>query len=210
VSMDKFLSPLTIAEWAYESTPGLPIEIGSVADNIRPVAILDAGLSETDNPVVMVHVTFSEPVQNLDLSDFVVSNGSITNWFTMAEGREYFAEVTAVNMGEVIFGLLHQSVSDYAGNLNVAAFTSWQFRVVAIPGHVTTVPLVYPNPVSDVLHVSLPAESDIIIFSNTGIKVFEKADVLSEAITISEFPKGIYTLIVKCKGDVSSHKILIN
>jgi hypothetical protein len=210
VSMNDHISPMTIVDWAYESTPETAIAIGNSYDTERPIVTLDAGMTETDNPVVLVHVTFNERIFGLEPEDFIVSNGTITNWYTAVQGREFFIEVTAAHFGDVIFGLLHESVSDYSGNLNHAANISWLYRVVGVQNEVADVPLVYPNPVNEMLTVKLPSESDIQLINTAGYEVYRNTSVLTDAIDVSTLPAGMYILIITNERGVTQQKISVN
>jgi hypothetical protein len=210
VRMDDFLSPMSIVDWAYELTPGVRIVTSEIADNQAPVAILDAGITETSDPVVMVHLTFNENVIGPELEDFVLQNGYITNWITIQQGREYYIEVTASNMGEVILGLLNGSVTDYAGNGIQGTMTKWIYSVLATPDDLSGLPVIYPNPVNDILFIELPVKSDIIINNLSGRELYRNGSVNACEIDFSSYPAGMYIVTIKSERKVEQRKIIKN
>jgi Secretion system C-terminal sorting domain/Receptor L domain len=72
-------------------------------------------------------------------------------------------------------------------------------------------PLIYPNPASDKLFISMNADqkiNDIIIYNNYGQKVFHKA-LTTNVIDISKLDQGVYILELKSNELTTREKLII-
>ncbi len=87
-------------------------------------------MGATNVALVVVTINFDEEVEGLELSDFVVTNGSAANLVEVTPGLEYTIDVTAASQGEVTLDLQAASIADLAGNENDGASVSWMYDVV--------------------------------------------------------------------------------
>ena len=70
---------------------------------------------------------FNEPVEGLEISDFNITNGTITYLYEYSRGMEYELEVYSASEGEVTLELVEGAVQDMAGNTNEAVSASYIF-----------------------------------------------------------------------------------
>lgn len=96
-------------------------------DGVAPTVNLDPGLTITGDDMVVVTVSFSEEIQGIELTDFVITNGTAANLTEVSAGLEYTIEVTASSEGNVIVNLPAGAVTDLAGNDNTAESASWLY-----------------------------------------------------------------------------------
>lgn len=70
---------------------------------------------------------------------------------------------------------------------------------------------IYPNPVTDVLHVALPKEANIILFDMLGNKVYSKNNVTKELeIAVDTLTKGVYVIQVLFGSEAINYKLIVN
>jgi hypothetical protein len=71
-------------------------------------------------------------------------------------------------------------------------------------------PLIYPNPSTGKVHVSLASKSTISIFTPTGSLLKSFADFTSGSLDLGEYARGIYILIIESQGQhVFQRKIVL-
>ncbi|GAH16411.1 unnamed protein product, partial [marine sediment metagenome] len=211
VRLGDYLDPMTIVDWAYESTPGIGILAGDAGDITRPIPTIDAGVSTTDQQIITVDVSFNEEVQGLEIEDFFVTNGIASNLIEVTAGTEYTIEVTASTEGTVIVELPVGSVTDLSGNENSQAITSWMYALGGTAVEIASGDgiALYPNPVHDQLHIELESESDISIINTSGELVYSKKQVTSESVDVSLYVPGIYILRIERNDKIIHRKIVI-
>jgi hypothetical protein len=209
VSLGDMIDPLTIIDWAYESTTGDSIITG-VGDIIGPEVTLNAGVTTTDQQTIVLSISFGERSHNFDLSDLLITNGSPTNPMELVPGFEYSVEITADAEGEVSVVLPAGSINDLAGNGNELTSTSWTYALpVALDNNKTSGVLIYPNPANSTLHVELDKQSTIQICDMNGRVVYAQDQLLDETIDVSGFNPGIYIVRINNNEKVTQHKVVI-
>jgi len=68
---------------------------------------------------------------------------------------------------------------------------------------------VYPNPVRDLLYISgVEGEFEFQCIQASGLPVFSGKS--SSSVSLKHLPTGLYTFIIKAKGNVSVHKVIKN
>ena len=99
-------------------------------DQVAPTAAFSTSANNPTNlPSIPVTITFSEAVNGLELSDFTVTNGTVTN--LGGGGSSYALNLNPVSDGAVTLSAPAGSVTDQAGNVNaVANFTINSDRTV--------------------------------------------------------------------------------
>ena len=208
-SLGDYIDPVTIIDWAYEDTPGEGIITGE-GDDIGPVALFDAGITVTPEKTIVVELTFNERAYGFNQADIDVINGTITYFEIEIPGLSYLMEVTADGPGEVMVGLPAASVNDLAGNMNAESSTSWIYNHVDALNSIADAQVkIYPNPVSNDLHIDLPAEANIKIITLSGKVVFAKENVTQETINVDGIDPGVYIVQILNSEGVQQHKIVI-
>jgi len=188
-------SAAAIVSWIYDATP--------------PEVILDAGVTSTSQRVNSVDVTFSEQVDYLLEGNFVLSNGSATNFETISAGLHYSLEVMADDAGIVIVTLPENGVWDRAGNGNASASVGWLYEPVGLNPVIEEGILIFPNPVSNLLHIELEGEAKVQITDLNGKIVFQQERLQNEAIDVSHFNPGVYITRIQTDEKITQHKIII-
>lgn len=121
VSLGEYIDPMTIIDWAYESTPGVGITTGVPTIEFSGVDELVSEATQT------LSITFSEEVTGFEIGDIVVTNGTPANLVEVTAGLEYMVEITADTDGEVSVEIGNSAVTDLDGIGNPAAETSWMY-----------------------------------------------------------------------------------
>ena len=188
-------SESTSVSWIFDETP--------------PEVTLDAGVVITPDADNIVDISFSEPVQYLDMVQFTTINGTNTGMETLEEGLHYELTVTANDQGIVIVNLPENSVFDNAYNANSTAFTGWLYD---IPNDLQSYEegiSIYPNPVNGNLHVELESESMIRILNLNGEVLYLQDHVLNEIIDMSGLTPGVYIIRIETQDKVIQHKLIV-
>lgn len=100
--------------------------------------------------------------------------------------------------------------------------SEYTFKIVLPSGLFEVEPLrhlkAYPNPVNDILNIELTdiktANNNLIVFDQTGRKVFEKnfgrpdSYYTAEQLDLSVYSKGLYTVVLKTDDKVTMKKVL--
>jgi hypothetical protein len=131
VNMSTEMDSMNIVDWAYETQP----DSGIIAGGIPPVFINEAYYN---NDTVQVGLNFPFPVQNLAKSDFIVTNGLVSNLTEIVAGEQYNVEIIAAAEGEVTLTLPIDSVDNSVGLLVLA--NSTKFIIDTKAPHVTINP----------------------------------------------------------------------
>jgi len=189
--------------------PNESVSVSWIFDETPPEVIFDAGVVITPNSVNTVDITFSEPIQHLDIGYFNTTNGTNTDLQTLDAGLHYTLEVTADAPGTVIVLLPESSVYDFANNTNENTVTGWVYDLPNdIPVYEEGISI-YPNPVSGNLHIELESESLIRILSMNGSVLYQQDHVLNETIDMSGFTPGVYIVQIESSDRVTQHKLII-
>jgi hypothetical protein len=208
-SVGERLDPITIIDWAYESTPGDSIITGA-GDIFGPEVIIESGVTNTTDKTIEVAILFNEKAYNFNMSDLVVTNGSADNLVEIIPGREYSVEITANNGGEVMVTLPEGEVIDVLGNENELTSETWTYVApVALDLADAEGIKIYPNPVGNSLHITLNAESMVQIIDVKGQIVFKQDQLLDQTIDVSGFNPGMYVVQIRNNTNFSQHKIVI-
>jgi hypothetical protein len=108
-------------------------------DNIIPTVALNPGNPIATNVALQtVDIIFSEDVLDVELADFIVTNGTKGSLTTVVPNREYSLPVTASAEGMVTLTLPAGSVIDYGNNPIAETSVSWMYDVT--PPVVTLTP----------------------------------------------------------------------
>jgi hypothetical protein len=96
------ISNLTVRDWAYEQTPGEGIRAGEgLLAEIPPVLTFEGAGEHGVYGVHTLTMTANELITGLEVSDFLVSNGSASNLVEVTAGLVYTIDITAVEDGAV-------------------------------------------------------------------------------------------------------------
>ncbi len=111
---------------AAQDAAGNPSTVSNVIetrfDGTPPSVELSRSLSADPlSGPVAVRANFSEIVTGFDISDFVVTNGTLSNFFAGDSGRQFSAVLTPTADGEVTINVAAGAAQDAAGNQNTAA-----------------------------------------------------------------------------------------
>ncbi|HNQ69273.1 MAG TPA: T9SS type A sorting domain-containing protein [Bacteroidales bacterium] len=71
---------------------------------------------------------------------------------------------------------------------------------------------IYPNPAKDVINIEVQSDimqANVIICNNLGQIIYNKTINSNCKIDISDFPEGVYTIIVKSDGEVRNSRIVV-
>jgi len=181
--------------WEYDLTP--------------PVITLSGGGGVTQNISKTLTVSGNEPITGLAMSDIDVVNGAVTD--LSHQSGSYSIIVTAASQGIVGVTIPAGSMTDLASHaFDSELKTSWEYDA---PDAVEITDLegvsIYPNPVSEVLHIELPETADISLININGDIVYLRRGVLSEMISVGNFPKGMYILNVLSSDKNRKFKIAV-
>ncbi|WP_448681587.1 Ig-like domain-containing protein [Pseudomonas nicosulfuronedens] len=127
------LDTALVTDGASNTGSGIAISANYVIDGVRPTAsIVVADDALRIGETSQVTITFSEPVSGLDLSDLVVTGGSLSNLVSNDAGRTWTATLTpsadTVQNGNLI-SLDTALVQDLAGNSGAGGVSSNAFAV---------------------------------------------------------------------------------
>jgi hypothetical protein len=209
VSTGERLEPVTIVDWAYETTPGDSIITGA-GDDLGPEAILEAGITSTLEQMITVSLSFNERAYDFNLGDLVISNGSASNLVEIAPGLEYAFDVTATAEGEVMVSLPAGDVTDILGNENALTSVSWDYVIPVALGSAASQGIkIYPNPVKSELNIILDHEARVRITDLNGRLVYQQDKLLDETIDVSGFNPGVYVVQIQSDAEITQHKIVI-
>jgi hypothetical protein len=209
-SLGDYIDPMTIIDWAYESTPGDSIITGA-GDYEGPVPVLDAGLTTTQIQTVNLSLSFAERAYGFDLSKLDITNGTASNLVELIPGKQYTFDITATDEGAVIVELPAGSVVDLSGNENESASETWIHTApVNIDLNDVQGISIYPNPVSDVLYIKLESEASIKIIDLKGNIIFASEPSREKSIDMSRFNPGVYIVQIQNKDRITQHKIVVD
>ncbi|MEN7548277.1 Ig-like domain-containing protein [Rapidithrix thailandica] len=173
-------------------------------DKTLPVVVLRSAVSSptVDSPI-RFSATFSEEVEGLEMEDFEVSNGTVTQ--LRGERAKYTLEVTPDKAGVVSVSLMEASVTDWVGNTNQSSNKLDIVYQGMVAGkkdkQLASVTKVYPVPAADWLQVEVPwsngQDSKLMVYDVHGT-VFIRENVADKVISlpVSNLKKGVYVLRV--------------
>lgn len=124
------VEPLTIVDWAYETTPDTRILAGDGLGIDLPPQFLMSGIeSHTNDSVQTVRINAGEEITGLDIDDLVVINGNLSDFNELVPGLEYTVDIRAIEEGNVTVAIPDSVATDISGNFNGLAVASWNFDV---------------------------------------------------------------------------------
>jgi hypothetical protein len=189
VNIPLSLTPITIVDWAYNTDA----DEGVLTGFLTPVFNNDV-FYETLTP--KIGISFDQPVENIGPEDFMVTGGSATGVFVVTPGEEYTVQINAAEEGIVTVELPAGAVQS---NTMVVGSAATEFVVHNIETGITDdlsdagIEL-YPNPVDDILNLTLKSEANIAIINTTGSVVYSKDHVLNGPLNIGHLAPGVYTI----------------
>ncbi len=189
VNLPRKLSPLTIIDWAYKTDANE----GIVTGFLTPIFNNEV-FYETLTPEI--GLSFDQPVENLGPEDFVVTGGSATGVSVVTPGEEYTVQITAAEEGIVTVELPAGAVQS---NTMVVGSAATEFVVhnieTGVKDNLSDAGIeLYPNPVDDVLNLTLKSEANIAIINTAGSVVYSKEHVLNEPLNVDHLAPGVYTI----------------
>jgi hypothetical protein len=209
VSLGDYIDPMTIIDWAYESTPGDSIITGA-GDYEGPHASLEIGFTATENLTENVLLTFNERAYNFELAQLNITNGVASNLVEVIPGREYTFDITAINEGFTEVIVPESCVTDLSGNGNNLDNVSWIYsEPINLPANNMDGIRIYPNPAHNELFIDLSFEAAIEIYDLNGNKILTYSPSVEKKIDLSNFSKGIYIVQIKNNDRISRHKIIV-
>lgn len=213
INMNRFINPLTIVDWAYETEPEKTILAGYdySPELIAPELKFSGGGGTIISPVKTLTLQSDMPVFDLTPGDFIVTNGWVSKVENPVEKRIFYVEVTAFTEGTVHITLPAGAVHSELGIENEEISTSWEYAVpFAIDENEDSRISVFPNPAGDLLNIELPVISDIKLMSLNGDVVLKEQSVLVKSFDISHLIPGIYVLQITNNGNHLYHKVVKN
>ncbi|MEL6864246.1 MAG: GEVED domain-containing protein [Bacteroidota bacterium] len=102
----------------YTISDHIQIVVEEVGDQIAPEVSLSTLSNNIAGPVI-IDVAFSEPIEELSLSDFSITNGTLSD--LNGTGASYNFTLNPTNSGTVLIRLPAGRIADLAGNLNLAS-----------------------------------------------------------------------------------------
>jgi len=166
--------------WVYFDS-SLTIEMGKII-----------GEDVISQRTVTVWVQSDKDVYGMELSDFVISNGTTSDFTGNDPGQVYTFNVTAVNEGVVSVTLPEGAVTGYYGVENEEISINWTYddQIEAVDEETISATRIYPNPVNDVLHIETETPSDISILNLNGTAQFQ-----AKKLPINLFLCGVLNLV---------------
>ena len=183
-----------------------------IYDGTSPTVTFNSVPTVTNSQTVTISVDFSEEISGLEIGDFIVSNGTVSNLTEVTTGTEFTIDITADIEGEVIVVLPQGAVADIAGNENdyVSSTFIYDDSVGNSVGNLSEGSInIYPNPADDMLHIELENESAVSIINLNGSVLYQNTRLLNETISLSSFLPGIYIVQVKNGEKITQHRLVI-
>ena len=130
----------------------------------------------------------------------------------MVSDTEFTVDILADDFGMVEVELMAGTVEDNYGNVNeAAAILSYEYiessDVLDLKDQQGV--SIYPNPVSNELHVGLEDEAGIQLINMNGQIVYEQEGVLDHTIDVNGFSPGLYILQVRNDQKIVQYKVVI-
>jgi hypothetical protein len=190
---------LELSAGAVEDLAGNPIALTQASwtyDGTAPVLTLSSGVDVTGNQTVTVTLNTTEPLFDLDITDIVVTNGTVSGFNKLIAPWAVFTfDVTATAEGEVTVDIAGGAATDEAGNPNAAVQTSWTYDS-SLPGVSLT------NASGSVSGDA--TETVTITFTEpvSGLEIGDFAVTNGTASGLTETSPGLeYTITVTATGD---------
>ncbi len=187
--------------------------------NLPSINIISTESSPTGANPIPVTITFNENVTGFEMTDIVVTNGTISNFTETTSNTVFDIEVTPVSNGEVTINIAANVAIDNASNGNSIAteFSILYDSTLSVGDFVTDQQfLVYPNPTNGILTINADPNLGIQhlnIFDIRG-KLLDtqklQGTLQINTIDITNIPSGVYFIrITSDKGNIT-RKIIKN
>jgi len=211
------------------STVDIPIMLGTAAtpaDQFYGVAFTvnyDPVMVQPNSMEILFNNTwFGNGTNTMHLSKDDYNNGTVDMAFVKNDHQN--------EGGYGSFATLHFTLANIAGSaLNLSfskilALDKYEIQqpVNVINGSISTGVedvdasstelYIYPNPVNDVLQVTVPHQTikEISLISMEGKKVLSQTGVISNRVNVGELANGVYLLEVRTKNELLRRKIVIS
>jgi hypothetical protein len=166
VSLGNRVDPLTVVDWAYESTSNKRILAGDgLGIDLPPNLLITGGGIYSADSTQTLTIHAGEEVTGLEIGDILVTNGTAGNLTELTPGLDYSVDIKAENEGKVTVEIPAGAVMDMTGNENPSASASWYLD--RTPPQVSFAD--YGNPVNS-MYTSLIVNSDEKI---QGLTIFD-------------------------------------
>ena len=158
---------------------------------------------------------FSNTLSNSTVHGVISLPTNTASGFTrMRIGMKYGSPPNAcgtLGYGEV------EDYTIYIANGNLAAVPSntldqEQLAPPLLPDHASAAITVYPNPVSDELHITLPIVNpldQLLLLNSNGQQVMQQAAIHKNSLNLSHLPQGVYWLNIKIDNELISKKVIV-
>jgi hypothetical protein len=180
-------------------------------DNIAPTVVISSTAANPTNlTAIPVTVTFSESVSNFISTDVTVTNGTINSF--AGSGTTYTFTVTPTAQGTVTVAIAGSVATDAAGNNNTAATSltrTYTISTSVADANQTAKVSVYPNPTSDVIHLSTTEGIESISITNLAGSVVWNGATSAFPLNVSTFAKGVYLVNILSADGVKTEKVII-
>ncbi len=127
VHLTDTIAPVTLIDWAYESTADKAIQAGDGLIADLPPSLLfsltGGGMSANST----ITLTATESITGLEESDLIITNGTLSNFAEVVAGEVYTFEVSAVSEGEVVLNIASDAFTDASANGNLPLTFTWQY-----------------------------------------------------------------------------------
>lgn len=146
--------------------------------------------------VPYAYVALTDSSLNLVAATVADASGNATLQFAALPRGDYELAAAAQNYKVKFTGIRVRNPEEYAGIAPIGNFTARTF----------------PNPAADMLFVEAPAMSEITLTDMLGKIVFSTREIDGNrvAISLEEYPKGIYLVCVKNhKGESAHRKVVV-
>lgn len=173
---------LEMLSWSYTLNPDYAVPFG-----FNVYFGVDANLGE-DDLLGFVEYQAGEENYSINPSEDALSSETI-----------YFWKVVPVAQSET--GVENPNAVNWQ-------FTTEQNTSIEILNH--TNPLIYPNPVNDMVSINLTEECDVTIYSLSGIKVYSETQQKGSVhIPVNQLKSGVYFLTIQNEEKIISERFVI-
>ena len=130
LSMGEDVEPVTIIDWAYEETPGVPIQAGDgLGVSLPPYLRITGGAIASTIPERTLTISASDEISGLEIGDIQVTNGTAENLTEVTAGYEYTVDITAEAEGNVVVEIPAGSVTFASGGDNTSVSSGWNYDI---------------------------------------------------------------------------------
>ena len=173
---------------------------------------LSAPVNVTVNPIPVVHLGNDTTIgisQSLTLD---AGSGFVSYlWSTGDTTQTIIADTTGIGTGIGIFSVTVTDANACEG------FDDIQITFITNPGideiQSSNICTIFPNPARDKIYILISPASlpvDLVIFNSLGIKVFERKCKDNVEINTSDWPRGVYSFIVRNNRMKATKNVIIN